>query len=143
MAPVSVVILAAGQGKRMHSALPKVLQPLAGRPLLAHVVATARAIRPAAIHVVYGHGGEDVRAAFADEADLKWALQAEQLGTGHAVVQAMPAIPDDHRVLILCGDVPLVRPQTLERLVGRQCRRQARVADREARRRDRLRPRGA
>lgn len=118
MAPVSVVILAAGQGKRMHSALPKVLQPLAGRPLLAHVVATARAIQPAAIHVVYGHGGEDVRAAFAAETDLKWALQAEQLGTGHAVMQAMPAIPDGHRVLVLCGDVPLVRPQTLQRLVA-------------------------
>jgi bifunctional UDP-N-acetylglucosamine pyrophosphorylase/glucosamine-1-phosphate N-acetyltransferase len=118
LAPVSVVVLAAGQGKRMNSALPKVLQPLAGRPILAHVLATARAIRPAAIHVVYGHGGEQVRAAFADQDDLKWALQAEQLGTGHAVMQAMPAIPDDHRVLVLCGDVPLVRPQTLERLVA-------------------------
>ena len=118
MAPVSVVVLAAGQGKRMHSALPKVLQPLAGRPLLAHVVATARAIRPAAIHIVYGHGGEEVRAAFAEEPDLRWALQAEQLGTGHAVMQAMPAIPDDHRVLVLCGDVPLIRPETLERLAG-------------------------
>src|SRR6185503_13761713 len=102
----------------MHSALPKVLQPLAGRPLLAHVVATARAIRPAAIHVVYGHGGEAVREAFAADADLKWALQAEQLGTGHAVMQAMPAIPDDHRVLVLCGDVPLIKAETLERLAG-------------------------
>ncbi|HEX7237545.1 MAG TPA: bifunctional UDP-N-acetylglucosamine diphosphorylase/glucosamine-1-phosphate N-acetyltransferase GlmU [Gammaproteobacteria bacterium] len=118
MAPVSVVILAAGQGKRMNSALPKVLQPLAGRPILAHVLATARALRPAAIHVVYGHGGEEVRAAFADQPDLAWALQAEQLGTGHAVMQAMPAIPDDHRVLVLCGDVPLVRAQTLVRLIG-------------------------
>jgi bifunctional UDP-N-acetylglucosamine pyrophosphorylase / glucosamine-1-phosphate N-acetyltransferase len=118
LAPVSVVILAAGQGKRMHSALPKVLQPLAGRPLLAHVLATARALEPASLHVVYGHGGEEVRTAFAEEADLKWALQAEQLGTGHALMQAMPAIPDDHRVLVLCGDVPLVRPQTLERLIA-------------------------
>jgi len=116
LAPVSVVILAAGQGKRMNSALPKVLQPLAGRPLLAHVVGTARATRPAAIHVVYGYGGEEVRSAFAEDADLKWALQAEQLGTGHAVMQAMPAIPDDHRVLVLYGDVPLIRPQTLEQL---------------------------
>jgi bifunctional UDP-N-acetylglucosamine pyrophosphorylase / glucosamine-1-phosphate N-acetyltransferase len=116
--PVSVVVLAAGQGKRMHSALPKVLQPLAGRPLLEHVIRTARALRPAAIHVVYGHGGEQVRAQFAEQNDLTWVLQAEQLGTGHAVVQAMPAIPDDHRVLVLCGDVPLIRPQTLERLVG-------------------------
>ncbi len=115
---LSVVVLAAGQGKRMHSALPKVLQPLAGRPLLEHVVRAARALRPAGIHIVYGHGAEQVRAAFAEQADLKWALQAEQLGTGHAVVQAMPAIPDDHRVLVLCGDVPLIRPQTLERLVA-------------------------
>jgi bifunctional UDP-N-acetylglucosamine pyrophosphorylase/glucosamine-1-phosphate N-acetyltransferase len=116
--PVSVVILAAGQGKRMHSALPKVLQPLAGRPLLGHVIRAARAIQPAGIHIVYGHGAEQVRAAFADQTDLKWALQAEQLGTGHAVVQAMPGIPDDHTVLVLCGDVPLIRPQTLERLVA-------------------------
>jgi bifunctional UDP-N-acetylglucosamine pyrophosphorylase/glucosamine-1-phosphate N-acetyltransferase len=118
LVPVSVVVLAAGQGKRMHSALPKVLQPLAGRPLLEHVIRAARALRPAGIHVVYGHGAEQVRAGFADQADLKWALQAEQLGTGHAVVQAMPAIPDEHRVLVLCGDVPLIRPQTLERLLG-------------------------
>jgi bifunctional UDP-N-acetylglucosamine pyrophosphorylase/glucosamine-1-phosphate N-acetyltransferase len=116
--PVSVVVLAAGQGKRMHSALPKVLQPLAGRPLLDHVLRAARTLRPAALHVVYGHGGEQVRAAFADQGDLTWALQAEQLGTGHAVLQAMPAIPDDHRVLVLCGDVPLIRPQLLERLVA-------------------------
>jgi bifunctional UDP-N-acetylglucosamine pyrophosphorylase/glucosamine-1-phosphate N-acetyltransferase len=102
----------------MHSALPKVLQPLAGRPLLEHVVRAARALKPAGIHIVYGHGGEQVRDAFAGQTDLEWALQAEQLGTGHAVVQAMPAIPDDHRVLVLCGDVPLIRPQTLERLLG-------------------------
>jgi bifunctional UDP-N-acetylglucosamine pyrophosphorylase/glucosamine-1-phosphate N-acetyltransferase len=101
----------------MHSALPKVLQPLAGRPLLAHVIRAARALRPASIHVVYGHGGERVRQAFADQPDLKWALQAEQLGTGHAVVQAMPAIADDERVLVLFGDVPLIRTETLERLV--------------------------
>ena len=106
--PVSVVVLAAGQGKRMNSALPKVLQPLAGRPMLEHVLATARQLSPAALHVVYGHGGEQVRAAFAGQTDLHWALQAEQLGTGHAVMQAMPAIPDDHTVLVLCGDVPLV-----------------------------------
>ena len=102
----------------MHSALPKVLQPLAGRPLLDHVIRAARAIRPAGIHIVYGHGAEQVRASFATQTDLKWALQAEQLGTGHAVVQAMPGIPDDHKVLVLCGDVPLIRPDTLKRLVG-------------------------
>jgi bifunctional UDP-N-acetylglucosamine pyrophosphorylase/glucosamine-1-phosphate N-acetyltransferase len=102
----------------MHSALPKVLQPLAGRPLLAHVIATARKLSPAAIHVVYGHGGDEVRAAFAADADLRWAHQAEQLGTGHAVMQAMPEIPDDHEVLVLCGDVPLVRASALERLIA-------------------------
>jgi len=116
-APLSVVILAAGEGKRMKSALPKVLQPLAGRPLLAHVIDTARALGPAAIHVVYGHGGERVRQALATEA-VEWTLQARQLGTGHAVLQAIPKIPDDHRVLILYGDVPLLARATLERLVA-------------------------
>ena len=115
--PVTVVVLAAGQGKRMHSDLPKVLQPLAGRPLLAHVLSTARTLDPAAIHVVYGHGGERVREAFSD-GDLHWVLQAEQLGTGHAVSQALPSIPNDHRVVVLCGDVPLVRAETLKQLVG-------------------------
>jgi bifunctional UDP-N-acetylglucosamine pyrophosphorylase/glucosamine-1-phosphate N-acetyltransferase len=116
--PVSVVVLAAGQGKRMNSALPKVLQPLAGRPLLDHVLATARTLAPAAIHVVYGHGGDRVREAFAAQTDLHWTLQAEQLGTGHAVVQAMPAIPDEHTVLVLCGDVPLVTAATARRLLA-------------------------
>jgi bifunctional UDP-N-acetylglucosamine pyrophosphorylase / glucosamine-1-phosphate N-acetyltransferase len=116
--PVSVVILAAGQGRRMHSDLPKVLQPLAGLPLLAHVLATARELGPVAIHVVYGHGGDEVKAAFADQPDLSWALQSQQLGTGHAVLQALPSIPDDHQVLVLLGDVPLVRPRTLQRLIN-------------------------
>ncbi len=115
---LSVVILAAGQGKRMHSDLPKVLQPLAGRPLLAHVLDTARALSPAAIHVVYGHGGERVRDALAAP-DLSWVLQAEQKGTGHALQQAMPAIPDEHLVLVLYGDVPLVRAATLRSLCER------------------------
>ena len=113
---LTVVILAAGQGKRMRSDLPKVLQPLAGQPLLQHVVDTARRLAPSAIHVVYGHGGEQVQAALKHEA-LGWALQAEQKGTGHALAQAMPAIPDDHLVLVLYGDVPLVREQTLRELV--------------------------
>lgn len=113
---LSIVILAAGQGKRMKSSLPKVLQPLAGEPLLAHVLHTAQALRAADIHVVYGHGGDQVRAAFAGQA-LTWALQAEQLGTGHALAQAMPAIPDAHTVLVLYGDVPLTRPQTLQPLL--------------------------
>lgn len=116
-APLHVVVLAAGQGKRMRSELPKVLQPLAGRPLLGHVLDTARALEPAAIHVVYGHGAEAVRAAF-DETGLKWCRQAEQLGTGHAVAQALPGIPDGARVLVLCGDVPLIRSATLEPLVA-------------------------
>ena len=106
---LSIVILAAGQGKRMKSDLPKVVQPLAGRPLLRHVIDTARLLDPAAIHVVYGHGGEQVRAAMAGVAVDSWVLQAEQLGTGHALMQAMPQVPDDHLVLVLYGDVPLIR----------------------------------
>ena len=115
---LSVVILAAGQGKRMASDLPKVLQPLAGRPLLAHVVETARSLKPDAIHVVHGHGAGAVRAAILG-ADIRWVLQAEQKGTGHAVAQAMPAVPDDHAVLVLYGDVPLIRTATLTDLVAR------------------------
>ena len=102
----------------MASDLPKVLQPLAGRPLLAHVVATARALAPDAIHVVHGHGAELVRATISAP-EIRWSLQAEQKGTGHAVVQAMPGIPDDHMVLVLYGDVPLIRPATLKDLVAR------------------------
>ena len=112
MAPLTVVILAAGEGKRMKSALPKVLQPLAGRPLLKHVIDTARSLAPAAIHVVYGHGGQRVREALAGEA-VNWVLQAERLGTGHALRQAMPEIPDEHEVLVLYGDVPLISRATL------------------------------
>jgi len=114
--PLSVVILAAGQGKRMHSRLPKVLQPLAGKPMLAHVIDQARRLRADGIHVVFGYGGEAVRAAFS-ETDLVWHEQAEQLGTGHAVVQALPAIPEEHQVLVLCGDVPLISETALEALV--------------------------
>jgi len=116
--PLSVVILAAGQGKRMQSELPKVLQPLAGVPLLGHVVATARSLGPAAIHIVHGHGADRVRAAIAGD-DLHWALQAEQKGTGHALAQAMPGVPDGHTVLVLYGDVPLIRAATLTDLVVR------------------------
>ena len=113
--PLTVVILAAGQGKRMNSDLPKVLQPLAGQPLLQHVIRTARALNPAAISVVYGHGGAQVRAAF-DHEDVDWVLQADQLGTGHAVMQAMSRIPDDHTVLVLYGDVPLIGIASLQAL---------------------------
>jgi bifunctional UDP-N-acetylglucosamine pyrophosphorylase / glucosamine-1-phosphate N-acetyltransferase len=114
---LSVVILAAGQGKRMMSDLPKVLQPLAGQPLLQHVIHTARVIEPDAIYVVYGHGGAQVQAALPHE-PVDWVLQAEQLGTGHAVMQAMQVIPDDHQVLVLYGDVPLLRAQTLTKLLA-------------------------
>lgn len=113
--PLSIVVLAAGQGKRMRSALPKVLQPLAGRPLLAHVLAVARRLSPDAIYVVHGHGGEAVRERFPDS-DLRWCQQEMQLGTGHAVAQALPSIPDEHRVLILCGDVPLIHAASLRPL---------------------------
>jgi bifunctional UDP-N-acetylglucosamine pyrophosphorylase / glucosamine-1-phosphate N-acetyltransferase len=114
---LSVVILAAGQGKRMNSDLPKVLQPLAGQPLLQHVIGTARALRPTNIYVVYGHGGAQVQAALGDE-NVEWILQADQLGTGHAVMQAMCVIPDDHTVLVLYGDVPMIRTASLTKLVA-------------------------
>ncbi len=100
----------------MYSALPKVLQPLAGRPLLAHVIDCAIGVGADDICVVYGHGGDAVRDAFA-EAPVRWALQAEQKGTGHAVQQAMPETPDDNHVLVLFGDSPLLRPATLSHLL--------------------------
>jgi bifunctional UDP-N-acetylglucosamine pyrophosphorylase/glucosamine-1-phosphate N-acetyltransferase len=120
--PLTVVILAAGQGKRMKSDLPKVLQPLAGRPLLQYVVDAARTLDAAAIHVVHGHGGDIVREALAHESrgdrPLVWAHQAEQLGTGHAVGCAMAGVDRSHIVLVLCGDVPLIRAETLRELVA-------------------------
>jgi bifunctional UDP-N-acetylglucosamine pyrophosphorylase/glucosamine-1-phosphate N-acetyltransferase len=112
---LEIIVLAAGQGKRMRSQRPKILHPLAGRPLLGHVLAAARTLSPHRLVVVHGHGAEEVRAAF-DGAQLEWVLQAEQLGTGHAVQQAMPRISKEADVLILYGDVPLVRPETLQRL---------------------------
>ncbi|TWT22567.1 UDP-N-acetylglucosamine diphosphorylase/glucosamine-1-phosphate N-acetyltransferase [Luteimonas marina] len=120
--PLHVVILAAGEGKRMKSDLPKVLQKIAGRPMLAHVIDTARQLQPAGIHVVYGHGGDQVRAAFADQPELTWAEQARQLGTGHAVQQAMPGVPDDARVLVMYGDAPLFTAHTLRRLLAAEGR---------------------
>lgn len=128
-APLHVVILAAGEGKRMKSNLPKVLQRIAGRPMLAHVIESARALQPAGIHVVFGHGGEAVRAAFSDQPDLMWAEQAQQRGTGHAVQQAMPNVPSDARVLVLYGDVPLITPETLQRLLAASGRIAVLVAD--------------
>jgi bifunctional UDP-N-acetylglucosamine pyrophosphorylase/glucosamine-1-phosphate N-acetyltransferase len=112
-----VIVLAAGEGRRMRSALPKVLLPLAGRPLLAHVLEVARSLEPEAIHVVYGYRGEAVRAAFAHEADLDWVYQPEQRGTGHAVALALARVPEVSRVLVLCGDVPLLSAASLRPLV--------------------------
>ena len=113
---LGVVVLAAGQGTRMRSALPKVLHPLAGRALLAHVLDTAHALGAARTCVVYGHGGESVPEAMSGYA-CDWVLQAEQRGTGHAVMQAMPRMADMDRVLVLYGDVPLIRAETLGRLI--------------------------
>ena len=113
---LNVVILAAGQGRRMHSALPKVLQPIAGKPMLAHVVETARQLAPHKICIVYGHGGEQVRRAVAAP-DLAWAEQTPPLGTGHAVLQALPFSALPAPTLVLYGDVPLIRAATLQRLI--------------------------
>ena len=113
---MNIVILAAGMGKRMNSDLPKVLHPLAGKSLLGHVVDTARTLDPQRLVVVYGHGGEQVQAAFAGQTDVQWALQSPQLGTGHAAAQAVPMLVDDVPTLILYGDVPLVKASTLQRL---------------------------
>lgn len=115
-----VVILAAGQGKRMRSKQPKVLQPLAHRPMLAHVLGAARALEPSHIHVVVGVGAEKVKAAFVEQDDLNFVLQAEQNGTGHAVQQALPHIPDEATVLVLYGDVPLLTADDLRPLVDSQ-----------------------
>ena len=114
---LNVVVLAAGQGKRMHSDLPKVLHGLGGRAILGRVIDTARALGPAKIIVVYGHGGDLVRKAFAQEGGLRWVEQKEQLGTAHAVSQALPQVDADAEVLILYGDVPLVAADSLRRLL--------------------------
>lgn len=113
---MQITILAAGQGKRMNSRLPKVLQPIAGQAMLAHVLATSRSLGPRTLCVVVGHGGDQVRDALAAP-DIVWAEQAQQLGTGHAVQQAMPLLGDEGAVLVLYGDVPLIRAQTLQKLV--------------------------
>jgi len=114
---LNVIVLAAGQGKRMHSNLPKVLHPLAGRALLGRVIDTARKLEAERIVVVYGHGGEQVRKAFEGEKDLAWAEQKEQLGTGHALAQALPLLDKEAEVLVLYGDVPLIRADSLRALV--------------------------
>lgn len=115
---LSVVVLAAGQGTRMKSALPKVLHPLAGRSLLEHVLDTASQLAPQQTVVVYGHGGELLRERLT-QSSIEWVEQAERLGTGHAVLQTLPSIPVDHEVLILYGDVPLISLSTLNDLLAR------------------------
>ncbi|GLR12151.1 bifunctional protein GlmU [Chitinimonas prasina] len=114
---LNVIILAAGQGKRMNSKLPKVLQPLAGKPMLGHVLDAGRALAAERLVVVYGHGGEQVQAAFQGQVDVRWAHQAQQLGTGHAVAQALPECSEGV-ALILYGDCPLITPATLQGLLA-------------------------
>jgi bifunctional UDP-N-acetylglucosamine pyrophosphorylase / glucosamine-1-phosphate N-acetyltransferase len=115
--PVNIVILAAGRGTRMKSDLPKVLHPLSGKPMLAHVIDSAATLEPDAVCVVYGHGGETVPQAISREG-LAWALQSEQLGTAHAVQQALPHIQPEGVTLVLYGDVPLISPATLQRVLA-------------------------
>ena len=112
-----VVILAAGKGTRMHSALPKVLHKIAGKPMVQHVIDTAHSLKAEKIHLVYGHGGDQMKMAIKDES-LNWVYQSEQLGTGHAVNQAMPFIPDEADVLVLYGDTPLIESETLKNLIA-------------------------
>ncbi|MDE2586117.1 MAG: NTP transferase domain-containing protein, partial [Betaproteobacteria bacterium] len=113
---MNIVILAAGQGKRMHSNLPKVLHPLAGKPLAAHVLEAARSLEPSRLCLVVGHGGDVVRAALAAP-DLACVTQEPQLGTGHAVQQALPSLSGSATTLVLYGDVPLIQAATLRRLL--------------------------
>ena len=118
---LNIVILAAGQGKRMQSNLPKVLHPIAGRPMLTHVLDSARALGAQRIAIVVGHGAEQVKQAYATQEDLQFALQQPQLGTGHAVLQAVPLLQASHAddvTIILYGDVPLVQPDTLRALLN-------------------------
>jgi len=115
---LSVIILAAGQGKRMFSDLPKVLQPLAGKPLLEHVITTATSLEADNIYVVYGHEGNQVLSYFGNRNEIHWVLQEEQLGTGHAVLQVLPFLENAHeQILILIGDAPLISVDTLRQLI--------------------------
>ena len=112
---MSVVILAAGKGTRMYSDLPKVLHTLAGKPMVQHVIDAANDLGACAVHLVYGHGGDLLRQTLHED-NLNWVLQAEQLGTGHAMQQAAPFFNDDEDILMLYGDVPLISVETLQRL---------------------------
>lgn len=115
---LDIIILAAGKGSRMKSNKPKVLHELAGVALLGHVIATSRELSPASITVVIGHEAGQVREYFADAEDIQWVEQTEQLGTGHAVLQAIPALNPEHDALVLYGDVPLIKPETLTSLLA-------------------------
>lgn len=114
---MSVVILAAGKGTRMYSDLPKVLHPLAGKPMVQHVIDAAMKLGAQNVHLVYGHGGDLLRKTLSDP-NLNWVLQAQQLGTGHAMQQAAPCFGDDEDILMLYGDVPLISVDTLQRLLA-------------------------
>lgn len=117
MSQLSVAILAAGKGTRMYSDLPKVLHPLAGKPMVQHVIDTASKLGAKQVHLVYGHGGDLLKKNLANQ-PINWVLQAEQLGTGHAMQQAAPYFSDDENVLMLYGDVPLIAEETLDRLIN-------------------------
>ena len=108
---LSIIVLAAGQGTRMRSDLPKVLHRLGGRPLLSHALDTAHRLDAASIHVVIGHGADQVRRAF-EQSGVHWVIQERRLGTGHAVAQVLPDVPDTRIVLVMYGDVPLITPAT-------------------------------
>lgn len=113
---LSVVVLAAGKGTRMKSNLPKVLHPIAGKPMVQHIIDTVNQLGANQINLIYGHGGEQLKSALSHNG-LSWCLQAEQLGTGHAVQQAVPNLDDNEDVLILVGDAPLIKQSTLEQLI--------------------------
>ena len=115
---LEVVVLAAGKGTRMRSALPKVLHLVAGKPMLSHILESAQKLSPDHIHVVCGHGADQVREYFSQDPNINWIFQAEQMGTGHAVCQALPDISTQSTVLVLYGDIPLILPETLKRLTG-------------------------
>lgn len=116
MNKLSVVILAAGKGTRMYSDLPKVLHNIAGKPMVKHVIDTAKQLKAENIHLIYGHGGELLQSRLKDE-PVNWVLQAEQLGTGHAMQQAAPFFADDENIVMLYGDAPLITKETLEKLI--------------------------
>ena len=117
--PLSVVILAAGKGTRMYSDLPKVLHPIAGKPMVKHVIDTVKHLNARQINLIYGHGADLLKERLADE-PVNWVFQAEQLGTGHAMQQAAPFFADDENIVMLYGDAPLIQQSTLERLIAQK-----------------------